>query len=184
MVRRLIQQQQLRLQQQQFAQGGACLLATAQMRGGRGLLLAAKAQAIQHLPHTLLQRIAARVLEARLQFGVAIKDGVVCVGVGQRVGITHAGGQVGHLTLPGVDVLQRCQHFFVEGMVGHKFRYLWQIADQRALRIGNLAAVWIQPSGKHIEERCFARAVGANEANAVARVDAERDALQDQLGAI
>ena len=65
-VRRLVEQQQIRLLQQQLAERGARLLAAAEVRRRSRLLLAREAEAIQHLAHARLQRVAARVLEALL----------------------------------------------------------------------------------------------------------------------
>ena len=132
-VRRLVQQEQIRLLQQQLAERGACLLAAAQMRSRARLLLARKAEAIQHLAHARLQRIAARVLEALLYIGVARERRVVGVVIGQQVGIGQARGEGRATRLPSRGRRRRRQHLLEEGVMWRELGDLRQIAHRDAL---------------------------------------------------
>ncbi len=77
-------------------------MAATQVRCWRCLLLAGEPKAIQHLPHTLLGRIAAGVLVAVLQIGVARERRAVQIRPCEHVWITQARGQIGELGSPGV----------------------------------------------------------------------------------
>ena len=46
------------------------------------------------------------------------------------------------------------------------------------LRVGDVAIVGLEPPSQEIEQRGFARAVGADEADTVAGFDAEGDAVR------
>src|SRR5437879_2385214 len=62
----LIQQQQVWLLQEQFAQGCSRLLSTAELHYGSFLLFMCETQAIKYLVYTMFICIAARMLETRL----------------------------------------------------------------------------------------------------------------------
>ena len=76
-VGRLVQQQQIRLGQQQLGQRDAHLPAAAELIGLPRPVFLAEAQAGQHAAHLRVQRVAVQRVKALLQHGVALRRGLV-----------------------------------------------------------------------------------------------------------
>ena len=184
MVRRLVEQKQIRLLEQQFAECGARLLAAAEVRRRGSLLLARKAEAIQHLAHARLQRVATRMLEALLYIGVARQRRLIGVFIGEEVGIGQERGEGMQFVVPATHGVEDRQHLLEEGMMRRELGDLRQIAHRDALGERDAANIRLQASGEQVQQRCLPRAVRSDEADAVARFNAKRDAAEDQLGAI
>ncbi len=148
MIGRLVQQEQIRLLQEQLAKRGARLLAAAEVRGGRGLLLARESQPVQHLAYALLDGVAAGMLDLRLELAVALQHAGIGVGVGEPRGIAHARAERLKLVVPGLHVAKDGAHLVVQAALGMEIGDLRQVADGNAALEGDGAFIRRQDAGE------------------------------------
>ncbi len=78
-VRGLVQQQQVRVRYHQASEGGAGLLAARERRRRTQPLVAGEAEAGERLVHTLVERVAAKDVEAMLEVRVPVAPGMAPV---------------------------------------------------------------------------------------------------------
>ena len=108
-----------------------------------------------------------------------------CLGV--EVGKTGASGQFAQpaLAFGFVDMRrgQRLLQHLADGEAGGKARVLGHVGGASALAHRQLAGVRLDLPGKNRQQRGFARAIGADQADPVAVLDGERNVLEKRLGA-
>ena len=75
-------------------------------------------------------------------------------------------------------------HLIHQRARGVKVGDLRQVAGGDARRERDIAAIRLQLAREDVEQGRFARAIRPDQADAVFRVHAERDAAEDQLGAV
>jgi hypothetical protein len=67
----------------------------------------------------------------------------------------------------------------VEGFLGIEARDLGDVGELAGLGDVDLAVVGLLDAGEDLQERGFSRPIGADEADALALLEVERDALED-----
>ena len=175
----LIEEQQVRPEQEQARERRAHLPAAGQLRDGPVELAGAEAQAREDL----LGPVAAI---ARLEVGqqeVQVREPLRQLELG-------LGGGGGELGLDGLQVGEEPVAVPDEGLhrldqrAGRQLQdVLRQVADARAAGAGQLALVGLALAGEDAQERRLAGAVGADEPDALARLDGEADLVEDELAA-
>ena len=166
MVGRLVEQQQVRLVEQQFAQRDAAALAAGQ------------------LGHIGIVRRAAQRIHREVDLGVEIPE---VLGVDLVLQLRHlVGGLVGIVRgdlvvavdqrLLGGDALH---HVLAHGLCLVELRLLLQVADARALRDPALADEILVDAGHDAQQGGLARAVDAEHADLGVRVEGQVDVIQD-----
>ena len=170
-VGRLVEQQQVRLAQEQLGQRDAHLPAARELVGGARHVRLVEAQAEEHAVRLAFNVVAVAGLEARAQGAVLLEQGRrVCLsGAGQRClelgqALAHA-RDVGHR---GHDLLEHAAPVHLDGL-------LLQIAGLDVFGEGDQAGVGRVQTGDDVHHGRLTRAVGPHEREAVAVLDAQRD---------
>ena len=166
MVGRLVEQKDVGVRNEHRQKRQPCFLAAAEQGGRFVEVCRRKAEALEHRARFGLVFVAARAAEFLLQRGVARRVGAVPVGqpalqFGQpALGLVQAGKGVQRPVQhrPAAEVLLR--------LLGEQLRFC-------AARKGHVAAVGLQAAGEDVEQRGLARAVGPDDAEALAFVDRE-----------
>ena len=171
-VRRLVQQQEVGLRREDARELRAHTPATGERLERLGEVLGREAEAAERDLHARLDVVAAQMLELRLKLAVAP----------HLHGIREVGLQRLHLCLhlrEAGDAAQGIVEQRLLGRVGR--RVLPREADARARLDDEFARVRRHLAEDDLEERRLARTVRADDADAIALVDAERDVRQDVL---
>jgi len=71
-----------------------------------------------------------------------------------------------------------------DGGPGREVVGLPQIAHRQAGRVGDSAGIGFAGSGQHLQQRCLAVAVSADDADGVAVVDTQADPIEQRSGAV
>ena len=189
MVRRLVQEQQLGLGEQQPGQGGPRPLPAAQLLEGLLLVLGREAQPRQHLVDLALVLVAAQRAVTLQQLVVLVEQPLIGVGV----------GALGQLALerpqPGLQLHELglgLEHRLEERLpvraralsVGIEIGLLGQVAQAQRAGPPDLPVVGLLQPGEEPQERALARAVRADQRDPVAPRDPQRDVPQHDLGAV
>ena len=179
---RLVQEQQVRIAQQQLAQAKARLLSPAQHADGQGQVVIRKAQAVQHGPGTVLAGVAASPFIGFFEASVLPQPalGLFRVAFGllqRRLGLAQ-------LPFQFVNALEAAQRLVQDGVGGGQVRVLGQVADPEVAAAGDFALVRRQVAGDELQHGRLPGPVGADQAHVLTGVDAPADALQDTLRAI
>ena len=172
-VGRFVQQQQIRLLQQQPAQRDAPPLAAGQR--GDGGVRRRTAQRIQCDVHAPVEVPALAGVDLRLQVRLFRQQRVHLL-------LAHGLGEFhGDFVEPverGLQVRERLFHVLAHRLVGIELRLLLQVADARAFRRPRLAAEVGIDAGHDLHQRRFAGAVDAEYADLHAGQEGERDAAE------
>ena len=172
-VGRLVQQQQIRLLEQQLRQQCARALAAAQMRQLLAVLILVEAQPAEHLADAHLVVIAAGHLEGGLRMAILVE---------QRGDSRHrraARPRPGDAPTrparrPGRAAgRRRVSIASCRVIVASRWRVLRQIADRQPALANDIAAGRWLGAGQNAQQGGLARAVRADHADAVACFDAE-----------
>ena len=177
-VGRLIQQQQIRLGQQQLGQQRTGALAAAEVRQRLVVLVLVEPQAAQHLTDARLVIIAAGHLERGLRLTVGRQQ----LSVIGRAGCGRLGQPVLHLGQRGAlrpQVGEHFQHRLVQRVIARWRWVLGQVAHGQAPFARHIAGRGCLRPGKDAQQRSFARAVRADKPDAIPRFDAQIHAGED-----
>ena len=175
-VRRLVQQQQIGLGQQQPRQAQAGLFAAGEHP--RGLILAAlgEAQTRQHALDAAGPLVAAGGLEAIQQVGIAAAQAGIFIRVLVLFG--HLGLQRAQALLHLLQWIEHALQLLLHGQVALDVGLLRQQPHARTLDDGDAALVRLHRAGDQPKQRGLARAVRANQPHAAARLEREAHVLQ------
>ena len=186
-VGRFVEEQQVRLLQQQLGERDAHLPAA---REGFGLALevaAREAEALQDGRGLQLDRIAVTEAEAILEVAVAAEHrSVFRLGDGR---VAQAVLEDVHLRLHREQIGEGAARFFEHRLAGVVEAVLRQVADRQRRRLEDRAGVRLVEAGHHLQQRGLAGAVGSAEADALAHRDlprhmVEQDATAEGLGEV
>ena len=168
-VGRLVEHQKRRRFQKEFCEGNAHL-PTARELGTRARHIGNfETQAEQNSLDARTQFRLLGVLEPVLDFahfgnGVGIFGGIGVLGAHDFVNLSHSGAQ-------GNDIVESRFRLLVKGAIADDESLLREIADSRILRLCNVAGIGLLDTRENFEQSGLARAVGTDQANAVALVD-------------
>ena len=170
-VGRLVEQEQVRIGDDEAGERGPRLLAAGDRRGRAGPLVAHEPEARERLVDPLVERVAAQDVEAVLEVGVGGAGGVTVV--------LEASQLLGHP----LEVRRAVPHGRAEVGRRHErlveVRLLAQQAEAEAPLAGRAAAVRLVLPGGDPEQRRLAGAVGPDEADALPGSDRGRDPVED-----
>ena len=174
-VRRLVQQQQVGVAAERPRQGGARQLAAGERAQLPVEVLVGEAEAAQDRGRVVAPAVAARVLEARLRRRVAVERALVVGAAGHRL------LEPRQLLLEPHEVARARQHVLAQRQPLVEGRALVVQGDARPLLERELAAVLLRLAGEDPEQRRLAGPVRPGERDPVAPLDAERDAVEEQV---
>ena len=181
MVGGLVQQQQVRLGQQQLAKRNAHLPAAGKLfRVARPVFLA-KSQSVEHRADLRVQRIA--VVHVELAGDALVAIGHLRVFGGGMVELAHLVRELFHLLLQRAQVAEDRHAFVEDGAAGELQAILRQIAESRVLGGGDAAVIERLKAAQNLQQRGFAGAVGADQADAIMRSDQPVEIVEQELGA-
>ena len=174
----LVQQKEVWRDEQETSQSGARALASAE-DGDRLVVLAfLKAQAGENAVNAQFVGVAARLVKGVGAGGVLRHDGFQVVAAGRHALFQGAqGGLLGSQGLKGL------QHGVVEGGVAGQRGLLGKVAEAQAASGHHLAGVGLVQSGRDIEQRGLARAVGADQGDLLAGVHLQGDVAENLVHA-
>ena len=171
MVGRFVQQQQVGLVEQQLAQRYAAALTAGEF--GHVGIVGRAAQRIHRLVDLAVEIPQPGGLDLVLQLGHL---------VGGLVGIVHRQFVV---AIEDRLLLGDAQHdVLAHRLVGVELRFLFEIADPRALGDPGLAGVFLVEAGHDPQQRRFAGAVDAEHADLGVRVERQMDVIQHLAGRV
>ena len=170
-VARLVEQQRVGAHQQDLRERDAHLPAARQCADIAVHHLLAEAEAVEHFAGAGVEAVAVEFLELALHLAVAGDDLVHLVGA---VGVGHRGlefGELAHQRAGGTGAL----HDFGDGAAAlHVADVLAEVADGDAAIDGDLALVGLLLAGDQAEQRGLAGAVGSDEADLFAALQARQ----------
>ena len=173
-----VDEQQVGVLHEQLRKLEAALLAAAQLRGVAPLRLGVETEPAEGLSSGCLELVSTLVDVSMLDVPIAEQQ-LVGVGTGavrkQRL-------QRGHLLMHRGEVLAGRHHLVEDGLRDRFGGILREVANAQAALPFHLALGWLECSVDERQQRCLARAVGADDRNALACLDAERDTFEDALG--
>ena len=181
MVRRLVHEQDVGPAEQHARHGDAHLPAAGQRADVAVDLIVREPEPVQHLAGLALERVAAEVLVLFLHVSEALEDLVHLVGA---IGIRHRLVQRLELVMEVADASTAGDGFIDDGPARHLLDVLLEVADRQLLRYRHLAVVRRLFSGDHAEKRRFARAVGTDEADLLARIQLKGGVDEEDLAAV
>jgi len=169
MVRRLVEEQNVRVIEEQARQAEPRSLATRE-RCDLAIDETAQAETAEDAPERGLEVVTAGVFEMVLRVGVALE----CFRIPGRdlsLQVTELALQLAQMRGRAPRVLDHRSRRFLE-------EFLAQETDARTARVGDRAAIGCVETRSDPEERRFPRSVRTDEAHAIAVRDAERHILQ------
>ncbi len=181
MIGRLVQQQQVRLFEQQLGQRDAHLPAAGEFLGALVPLLVREAEAGQNRPHLRFDGVAVAVTEFTIQVMEAVRHLRVFRAGG--IQLAHLMRELFHLHF---HLLQRRENRHALGenaAAGERKAVLRQVAGADAARDAELAVVERLHARQHLEQRGFAAAIRAHQACAILGRDHPVEIFKQQLGA-
>ena len=175
MVGGLVQDQQFRLLQQQFAEGQTGLF-TAGQRRNQGLPVpAGKAHTVEDGVDLHIDQVAIACLKLGVQAVVFLQQGVVIRK------LAHPDAQGFHLPLDLIERRKDAAHLGQDGAAAVQAAVLAQEADARSGSNGPFAAFKLQVAAKNVEQGGFSRSVDADQTDAVLILYFERHLIEDQF---
>ena len=135
MVGGLVEQQQVRLRQQQLGQRNAHLPAAGELFGVARPVFLAEAQAVEHRAHLRVERVA--VVHAEVAGDSLVAVGHLFVFARRRIELAHLVGEVFHLLLHRSQVAEHGHALVEDGAAFEAQAILRQIAEGRVLGGGN-----------------------------------------------
>ena len=164
MVGRLVQQQDIGFAQDHHRQADAGLFASGKRGEGLAALGGGDMQAVGHLGQTGFAAVAAQHVKARMQRVIAAQQGF---GVLARV---HLALNLLDFRADGLHLGKgHAQHILHQRALGG-LGQLGDVAHPPSLGDGDKALIGCDFAGDDLQQRGFARAVGAKQAHALARV--------------
>ncbi len=175
-VRRFVEEQEIRAAEQQLGQGDPHLPAAGERLGRTIAIVGAEAEPAQHGRDPQVHAVALVEPEAILKFAVAHEHRVVLAL--RHAGIAKTMFDVFHLALHVEQRLEGSADFFENGAAAVRQPVLRQIADGERRRFDDAAGVGIVEPGQHLEQCGLAGAVRTAEADAVAVTNLPGDVVQ------
>ncbi len=179
MVGGLVEQQEVGLLEQELRQCDAHLPAAGEVLGAARPVFLRKTEAGEDHADPGLERVAVHVAEVRFEPRVPAAGGLVFGIVRRQRGELLE--RALHLALHFTEAVEDGEALFEHGAPGQLQAVLRQVAGGDSLLHGALAGVERFESGEDAHERRFARAVGADQADAVLRRDEPGDVFEDDL---
>ena len=176
-VRRLVEQQQVRLAEQQLGERDAHLPAAGKRLGRPGEVGGPEAEALEHRRRLQLDRVAVAMPEAVLQIAVA-REHLVVLGLRDR-GVAEPILDVVHLGFHGEQIAEGARRFVEERPAAVREAVLREVADRQRRGLEDGARVGLVEARHHLEQRRLAGAVGAAQADAFAVGDLPRDVVEE-----
>ncbi len=178
MVRRLVEEQEVGILEEERGERGSHPPTARELRHRSLEIRGAKTQALEDA----LRPMSAVMLLEVLQFGVQLRQRprvFELFRLGGRGGERLFGG--GELRLQALPTRHRRQHRRKERSLRRRHEVLGQVAHPRPAAEGERAPVRLQPAGEDLHQRGLARAVGADQPDAVPRPDGEVGSRQERL---
>ena len=177
MIRRLVEEQHVGLREQELRQFHAHQPAATEGRDGTRALVRCEAEAGKHALDTHVTLVAAGPVEARADLVVALREiRRDLVTVAAQAG--HLGLELGAFGLEVVEVGERRRHLVVDRVGDRGVELLLQAADADAAGHRDPPGVGLLVAREHAQERRLAGSVGPHEADAVAGVDLQAHARE------
>ena len=161
MVGRLVEQQQVRLRQQQLGQCNAHLPAAGELLGVARPVFLAKAEAVEHRADLRVERVAVVHAEVAGDFVIAV--GHLLVLARRWIELAHLVGQLFHLVFHRLQVAEDRHALVEDGAAFQAQAILRQIAEGRVLGARKRAVVERLDAAQHLQQRGFAGAVRAHQ---------------------
>ena len=181
MVSRLVEQQQIRLRQQQLGQRDAHLPAAGKLLGVTCPVFLAEAEAVEHGAHLRIERVA--VLHAKFAEIALIAIGYLGVFVRRVIEFGHLVSEVLHLLLQRAQVAEHRHAFGEDGAAGELQAILREIAEGGVLGRDDAAVVERLQAGQNFQQSGFAGAVGADQPHALVGSDQPIKIVEEKFGA-
>ena len=177
MVRRLVEQQQVRLAEQQLRERDAHLPAPGKRLRRTLEVGRLETEALEHRRRLQLDAVALAQPELILQIAVAMEHRVV-LGLGDGRVAQPVLERV-HLGLDRDELAERARRFREQRAAGVRKAVLRQISDRQRRGLQHGARVGLVEPCHHPQERRLAGAVGAAQADALAIGDLPRDVVEE-----
>ena len=174
-----IQQQQVRLFEQQLGQSDAHLPAAGKLLGALVPFLVRKPEPGDHRPHLRLDGVAVAITKFTIQVMEAV--GHLRVLDAGGIQLRHFARELFHLDF---HLLQRREYghaFGEDSSAGEREPVLRQVAGANAARDAELSVVQRFQAGQHFEQRRFTGAVRAHQAGAVLGRDHPVEIFKQEL---
>ena len=181
-VGRLIEQQHVRLGQQQLRQRESVFLAAGKIAHFDLERFVAEPESVQGFINLVIDGIAAGRLNLLFELFVALHQLFELI----AVGLGHLGGDLLDLVVQRAQRFKRPARFVAKRGIGVEVRVLGQIAGggaARQLHLPLVGAVAGQ-AGDELQKRGFAAAVAADEADVLAAIDREVDPIEHAMIAV
>ena len=177
-VGRLVEEQEVRLLEEEPRQPHARALAAGHLADQDPELVVREAEAMERLVDPVVDRVAAGALHLLLDLRLALHQRVD-VGVGLR----HLLVQRLHLAVELVEALEGAARGVAQRVGGLEPRVLRQVAHARAARERDGAEVGLPHARDQLHERALAAAVSPDEPHLLAGLDGDGGAVEHDVGA-
>ena len=177
----LVEQQQIRLLQQQFREREPHLPAAGELFGAAGPVLFAKSESGQHGAHLRFNGVTVTGAE----FGVELLEAVGDGGIFRPGGIefAHLVHERFHLGLHVAEVGEHRHALGKDAASGQRQAVLGKVPGAGSTGARQIAIVERIQAAQHLHERGLAGAIGAHQAGAFARGDQPIDVFEEDFGA-
>ena len=170
-VRWLVQQEEIRIVEQQPRETESCAL-TARKRRDLAVPQTGETKPAENTPYCRFEVVAARVLELMLHFGIALEE--------LSVTASQPGFDLAHLALELPEMHGRSERMVSHGPKCAGKDLLLHETDARAASESDISGVGRFKPGRDPEQRRLADAVGTDEPDSVAVREAERDIAEHE----
>ena len=177
-IRRLVQQQQRTVLEQELRERGAALLPAGQGGHRQAIVRLLKAQATEDLVKARLEAVPAGRFELGARLVVPIHE---LFEFAPRLGVSHLLGNLLELLFELEEVGEDAEDLVVERAVEGDGRLLRQVSNLHAAGGRDGAQVGFEIAGEQAKEGGLAGAVGADQAHGLAGVEVQRDVAQHDL---
>jgi len=180
-VRRLVQQQQVRFLEQQLGQQQPVLLAAAELFHVLAIRLRREVQSGQHALDLMIEVVGVAVVQFVLQ---VVETFAQAAAFDFVLGLSQRGGQTFRVAGQGNQVAKRVVRFVPDRMPGRELRLLFQVSDPRRPGQFDRPRVRLLASRQDPEDRRLARPIRPDQRDPLPRAHVERDPIQDRIGPI
>ena len=179
MVGWFVQEQQIRLLQEQLGKAQPRQFAAGKQPGGLVILLFGKPQAGKHTLNGRLPGVAIRLFKGVVQAGVGFPHAFEL----DFAGFGHVVFQGPQLFFHGKHRLKHLLHFFKYGAVTLRLILLLHVTYAHSLHQGNTAAVSVFPARQDVEQRGFSAAVYPHQAHPLVILQGQAHILEHHVTA-
>ncbi len=181
MVRRLVEQKQAGLLQQQFGEGDAHLPSAGKLFSPATPVFFREPEAGEDGPDLRVQCVTVVGTKSGVDLGEAVGSGGV--GVAFRVEFGERGGDRLHLFFEAEKLVEDRQAFVEDGAAREREAVLREVSDAHAAGALDLAVVEAVEAGEDLHQRGFAGAVGTDQSGLLVRGDQPVGVLEKQFRA-